>query len=218
MQFGARLAAQRLLKAGAPAVLWMAPSFATEQLTGSLLLGVVAPLLETLHRRMASASAEVVKKELLSVGGPIFGDGWQAGCLVASSPSSPSSLPALGVWEPTRRVGPGGKWLHDVRASKPAVKAKAADSRAAAKLHESIKFTAYTTDGNKRCDLLSLGADVLRRWISEAISTKGDQLIAAMYADEERDEPALQVRIAIGNVAFLHELRDLVLRGILEER
>ena len=215
MQFGARLAAQRLLEAGAPAVLWMAPSFATEQLTGSLLLGVVAPLLKTLHLPfMAGASAEAVEKELLSVGGPIFGAGWQAGCLVAPSPSA---LPALGEWEPTKRVGAGGKWLHDVRASKPAVKAKAADSRAAAKLHESIKFMARTSDG-KRCDLLSLGADVLRPWISEAISTKGDQLIAAMYADEERDEPALQVRIAIGNVAFLHELRDLVLRRILEER
>ena len=47
-----------------------------------------------------------------------------------------------------------------------------------------------------------------------------EKLIAALYVDEHsaKGEHALQVRIAIRDVAFLHELRDVVLRGFLEER
>lgn len=61
MQFGARLAAKQLIKAGVPAVLWVQGCFASEALTCSLLLGVIAPLLETLRQ----ASTHTHKLSLL---------------------------------------------------------------------------------------------------------------------------------------------------------
>ena len=227
MQFGARLAAEQLVLAGAAAVLWIQSCFMTEDQSGSLLRGVIAPLLETLgQERMARASEETITNHLLDAGEPIFGVGWQAGCLLApvQAPGE-DSLQLLRSWKPAQALDETG-WLHDVTGidipeTLAPVTQTEEETGGGAKHYEALKLIA--TKDDKACDLLrEFDASKLLEWIQACLPTRNDSIVAAMYSDEVRADakstrPALQVRIAI-DIAFLHELRDTIFDGSLEHK
>ena len=93
--------------------------------------------------------------------------------------------------------------------------------------HEEIKIffsvrRGISTDGGRiegdfdPCDLLDLfssKSDILQQSLKDSLP--GSRPIAAMYHDtDDQGCPALLVRIAISDVAYLHELRDIVLGGL----
>ena len=98
--------------------------------------------------------------------------------------------------------------------------------KVSAGLHESLKLV-VTKSGGPRCNLLDeCSPDSLLTWLSSALPGDDRQakgLVAALYADEDKDgaagewQPCLQMRLNIGDVGFLHELRDAVLTGTLEQ-
>ena len=101
---------------------------------------------------------------------------------------------------------------HAVRPRQRACKEKSAG------LHESLKLVAVEKDGTRFELLKECTTDSLLTWLGNALPGDGLQskeLVAALYEDEEGVvggwQPCLQVRLSIGDVGFLHELRDAVL-------
>ena len=153
----------------------------------------------------------------------MLGGGWdRGGCFVPQT-----GLPPLQYWSPSP---PNQLWVHNLapQLAQPTGSAveRVALKKVSAGLHESLKLVATTESGApfdllKECDVNNL-----LTWLGSALpgsSRRAEGRLAALYADEDEDsvagrwQPCLQMRLNINDVGFLHELRDAVLTGTLEE-
>lgn len=217
MPYGASAAATRLHEAGAPLVVWIGASLYDErrgQLTpgrGALLFGVVAPLLEEMHEpRMHEVTEASLTLRAQSLCARICGS-WKAGCLF--SPTA-RVLP-LPKHEPSGNTEP---WVHSVampiHVVRPDVRWR----------HEQIKLNVWASDGTP-VDLMRKFADrePLVKWLSAALPRPhqegSNEVVAALFPHMDLGcYPALYVRLLIGDIGYLHELRDMTLTGEVDDR
>ena len=160
----------------------------------------------------------------MATGRDAFGsDTWAKGGVVVP----PQGLPVLPKWSPAEAPSSLSQlWVHNRATHLPQPTRTAAEraelKERSAGLHESLKL--ITKREGVRIDLLSeSNSDALLGWLGSAIPGRGHQLISALYVDEEDDaeaggwQPCLQMRLNFSDVGFLHELRDAVLTGTMEQ-
>ena len=233
MPHGARRVAEQLHAAGMRIVMWVGESLFDEDRASTLLFGLVVPVLSMLQQLAGleeKASSADLSEMVRATGRDAFGsDTWANGGVVVP----PQGLPELPNWSPAEAQE---LWVHNLATSLPKRSARrsvlfaplwrGAAHQSGAELHEALKLVALE-GGKAACDLLErCTAEELCRWVGAALPDskgRGERLVAALYADEEDGggkvaaQPALQVRVNISDVGFLHELRDAVLTGTLEQ-
>ena len=216
MPHGARRAAEVLHAQGVQTVLWLGESLFEEERAAAVLLGLIVPILAKLQEPgWWHKSSETLSRMVIETGRFVLGGSWdKGGCFVPRT-----GLPPLPKWSPSP---PKELWVHNVaphlaRPSGSKVELVAFKKESAG-LHESLKLVATRKDG-ARFDLLKeCTVDSLLNWLGDALPGEGRQakeLVAALYEDEDGTDggwqPCLQMRLCIGDVGFLHELRDAVL-------
>lgn len=219
MPHGARRAASALHAQGVQTVLWVGESLFEERAV-AVLFGLIVPILSKMQQlswwRLSSdeLSHMVVEMGRLVLGGG--GTSWdKGGCFH-------TGLPPLAKWSPPPRNQP---WVHNLapHLPRPIDSAKERVKKVSAGNHESLKLLVELKVDGTRFDLLGkCDTDSLLSWLGAALPLPGDsrqaqELIAALYVDEEDSgaagvwQPCLQMRLSIGDVGFLHELRDAVI-------
>ena len=231
MPHGARRTAEQLHAAGVRIVMWVGESLFDEDRANTVLFGLVVPVLSMLQQPgWWKASGADLSEMVRATGRNAFGSNtWANGGVVVP----PQGLPVLPKWSPAEAQE---LWVHNLATSLPKRSARrsvlsgplwrGAAHQSGAELHEALKLVALE-GGKAACDLLErCTAKELCRWVGAALPDsqgRGERLVAALYADEEDGggkvaaQPALQVRVKISDVGFLHELRDAVLTGTLEQ-
>lgn len=240
MPFGARKAAIQLIGAGAPIVGWIRENPYDVETACSVLFGLVLPLLEALGQpRMRGADPAECTELLRTLARPVFRERWQRGGVFMSTEASLLPLPAKpAAATPTATPTTAASsepavWVHNLATSLPQTSVGGGSGgggggatlgrgrEGADELHEAIQLTMSDAHG-KPIDILKIvEAGAVRAWLGGALpSERGEQLIAALYSDEDDETgvPALQARLLIGSVGFLHELRDATLTGELETK
>jgi hypothetical protein len=218
MPHGARRAAAALHAQGVQTVLWVGESLFEEERAALVLFGLIVPILTKLQEPgwWNKASSETLSRMVVETGRFVLGEGWdKGGCFVLHK-----DLPPLPKWSPSP---PNQLWVHNVaphllRPSGSKEELVASKQERSAGLHESLKLVAAEKDGT-RIDLLNeCTIDSLLTWLGDKLPGDGLQakeLVAALYEDEDGAagewQPCLQMRLSIGDVGFLHELRDAVL-------
>ena len=233
MPHGARRAAAALHAQGVQTVLWLGESLFEEERAAVVLFGLIVPILTKLQEPgWWEASSETLSREVVvETGRFVLGEGWdKGGCFVPHT-----GLPPLPKWSPSP---PNQLWVHNVaphllrpsgsptwllrllRLLRPSGSKQelAAFKKGSAGLHESLKLVATRKDGARFELLKECTADSLLTWLGDALpgdSRLAKELVAALYEDEDGTDgswqPCLQMRLSIGDVGFLHELRDAVL-------
>ena len=229
MQHGARRAAAALHAKGVQTVLWVGESLFEEERAAEVLFGLIMPIISKLQQpSWWGRSLDELSHMVVEMGRLVLGGGstcWnKGGCFVPHT-----GLPPL-KWSPSPRKQP---WVHNLAPHLLSGSRMANFSRAAAHavrprqrtckeksagLHESLKLVAAENDGTRFEMLKECTTDSLLTWLGNALPGDGLQskeLVAALYEDEDGVvggwQPCLQVRLSIGDVGFLHELRDAVL-------
>ena len=213
MPHGARRAAAALHAQGVQTVLWVGESLFEEERAALVLFGLIVPILTKLQEPgWWKASSEMLSRMVVETGQFVLGEGWdKGGCFVPHT-----GLPPLPKWSPSP---PNQLWVHNVAphllrpsGSKEAVKKESAG------FHESLKLVVAEEDGARFELLKECTTDNLLTWLGDALpgdSRLAKELVAALYEDEDGAAgerlPCLQMRLSIGDVGFLHELRDAVL-------
>ena len=222
MPHGARRAAAALHAQGVQTVLWVGESLFEEERAATVLFGLIVPILTKLQEPGWSGSSSyelshmVVDMGRLALGGG--STGWnKGGCFVPQT-----GLLPLPTWSPPPPKPPNQLWVHNVAPHllRPSGSKEELEAfkQTSAGLHESLKLVAAEKDGTRFQLLKECSTDSLLTWLGNALPGDGLQskeLVAALYEDEEGVvggwQPCLQVRLSIGDVGFLHELRDAVL-------
>ena len=219
MQHGARRAAAALHAQGVKTVLWVGESLFEEERAAEVLFGLIMPIISKLQQpSWWGRSSDELSHMVVEMGRLALGGGstrWnKGGCFVPQT-----GLLPLPTWSPSPLNQP---WVHNVAPHllRPSGSKEelAAFKQKSAGLHESLKLVAAEKDGTRFQLLKECSTDSLLTWLGNALPGDGLQskeLVAALYEDEEGVvggwQPCLQVRLSIGDVGFLHELRDAVL-------
>ena len=240
MPYGARLAAQALTACGISRVVWLRASMASVDDAVALLLGGILRILEAIEQPLFEGHLEgELTEAIIKVGRQhLFGgraSTWNgAGCLLrrtggTEAADAPHRYVVPSRWRPPAVSRSSGlqPYLHQANVRNGRVSSHLIDLLLGqddgvghVELHEELMISAVDGRGVE-VDLLAVyGADRLRQWLRAALPKTERLCIAALFADEspERRTPRLQVRLHFPNVGFLHELRDLLLDGRLDNR
>ena len=248
MTFGARHAAERLVMAGAPIVAWVSSDLLDEDRAGKLLYGVCAPLLDAMHEPRASPDLLIAKQRTLisaTLGAqvkssillsekqsaarfplPLWqpsmdGEVWVHN-LTMSHPAT--TLPAASKGRKAR-VFSLMRSVFDNRSRVRQIEPGAAMTFTEHYMHFELCLREPTSQQPiELLERLKGDAQEVVSWVRGALPSQNDHIIAALYHDMATQEddtselPVLCVRILVGSVGFLHELRDLTLTGELDDR
>jgi hypothetical protein len=235
MPYGARRAADKLahaLTGGSTLVVWIAENMLDEQRANGVLFGVLAPALQSLHEPWINdlSFSELTSEVLHKSGQMVFGSQWDAAdCLAVSTKIlqlrwAPSSLPQ------------GRPWVHNLTSSFEGMalpRDRAVQTRwmmgtnddEGEQLH--IEVQLIVRENGKAIDVPQRFAredgqtpEMVLAWLAKALPNGDAKNVTALYSHEVKDDgdwmSTLQVRLMIGEVGYLHQLRDLALTGTLE--
>ena len=238
MPYGARRAADQLAHAladGSTLVVWIAENMLDEQRANGVLFGVLAPALQSLHEPWINnlSPSKLTSEVLHKSGQMVFGSKWDAAdCLAVSRTIlqlrwTASSLPQ------------GRPWVHNLASlfegmSLPrggAVQTRwmmGKDDDEGEQLHLEVQL--IVRENSKEIDVAQLFAskdghapDKVIAWLANALPDGDAKKVTALYSHEVKKASGdwmstLQVRLMIGEVGYLHQLRDLALTGTLDKK
>eukprot|EP00966_Prymnesium_polylepis_P096509 2236142-Prymnesium_polylepis.1 len=150
MPHGTRIAAQRLVKAGAPLIVWVCCDIFNHDLAAALLYGICTPLLEAMHEPRASPGLLASKMRMLSAAVLGTKDG-DAGLLFPTVDTQHRPVVPLPQWQPSGNDE--GLWVHNLATSLPEARGSGRGC-SRDELHEQIKLAVCESSSGKQIDVL----------------------------------------------------------------
>jgi hypothetical protein len=228
MPYGARRAADQLahaLAGGSTLVVWIAENMLDEQRANGVLFGVLAPALQSLHEPWVNglSFSELTSEVLHKSGQMVFGLQWDAAdCLAVSRTVKKLS------WEQSS-LPQGRPWVHNLASSfegmalprDGAVQTRwmmGTDDDEGEQLYLEVQLT--LRENGKEIDVPQLFAredgrrpEMVFAWLADALPNGDAKNVTALYSHEVQRASGdwmstLQVRLMIGEVGYLHQLRD----------
>ena len=233
MPYGARRAADQLayaLAGGSTLVVWIAENMLDEQRANGVLFGVLAPALQSLHEPWINdlSPSELTSEVLHKSGQMVFGSQWDAAdCLDVSTTVpqlrwAPSSLPQDRPWVHNLTSSFEGMALPRDGAVQTRRMMGTDDDKGEQRY---LEVQLIVRENGKEIDVPQLFAredgqtpEIVFAWLAKALPNGDAKNVTALYSHEVKRASGgwmstLQVRLMIGEVGYLHQLRDLALTG-----
>ncbi|KOO40685.1 hypothetical protein Ctob_013059 [Chrysochromulina tobinii] len=233
MPYGARRAAGQLahaLAGGSTLVVWIAENMLDEQRANGVLFGVLAPALQSLHEPWINglSRSEFTSEVLHKSGQMVFGSQWDAAdCLDVSTTVpqlrwAPSSLPQDRPWVHNLTSSFEGMALPRDGAVQTRRMMGTDDDKGEQRY---LEVQLIVRENGKEIDVPQLFAredgqtpEIVFAWLAKALPNGDAKNVTALYSHEVKRASGgwmstLQVRLMIGEVGYLHQLRDLALTG-----